>query len=159
MLWKNFYAAWQERIGVNMPAEALPAWGAYVSGVPDDIALQALELITELYFAQRRRDGTYTPPTLWQFRKAVQEIFTGSRPQQENHCRLCDGEGVVMILDRVGGREFPPDPADADLPRRCLCAIDCPDCRKESYLKEEFRQRVRARCRSNRRRGELLEKV
>ena len=158
MQWKAFYAAWLERIGINMPKESLPAWSAYVSGLPDDTALQALESITELYFAQRQRNGEFTPPTLWQFRKAVAEVFMQNKPpQQDNRCRLCDGEGLVIVLDRVDGREFPPDPAD-DLPRRSICAIPCPDCRGEEYLNPRLRELVRARCRSNRRRDELMQR-
>ena len=156
-MWKNFYSAWMERIGVNMPAEALPSWGMYVSGLTDDLALQALERITEIYFYDRQRNGTTKPPTLWQFQKAFREIYADRvKPEQKTACPVCDGEGVVMVLDTVPGEEWPPDPSHA-LMRRCICAAPCPECARERYTDGRLRERVRRFCRSNRRRYELME--
>ena len=156
MIWKTFYSAWKARIGVNMAEETLPQWSAYVSGLPDDLAVQALDRLTEAYFEDRRRNGTVTPPTLWQFRRIVGETYAETaRPAAPTACPLCDGEGVVMVLWSAPGQDFPPDPA-GDLPRRSICAAPCPECAGERYTDARLRDRVRRFCRSNRRREELL---
>ena len=157
MLWKTFYGAWKARIGVNMPEEALREWSLYVSGLPDALAVQALDRLTEIYFDDRRRNGTVTPPTLWQYRRIVGEIHTETvRPSAPTACPVCDGEGVVLVLDRVPGEEWPPDPSHA-LTRRCICAAPCPECAGDLYQNDRLRDRVRLFCRSNRRREELME--
>ena len=158
MIWRDFYSAWQARIPARMPEESLRQWNAYVSGLPADLATKALDVLTERYYSERARTGSIAAPTLWQYRKAVESIYAETaRPGAPNRCDVCDGEGMVVVLDRVPGKEFPPDPDD-DLPRRTLCAAPCPVCSGDRYPNDWLRDRVRRFCRSNSRRNELFEK-
>ena len=159
MEWKEFYSNWLAVIGERMPAETLTQWAAFVAQCDRDIAAEAVAQLAEKYFAAKERDTFTKAPTLWQFRKAVEEV-TSSRKKDaklQNDCVLCDGEGNVMILaGNPADPDFPPDP-DGESKHRSIMAIACPCCRWREYANREFRERVRQRCRSNSRRNELLE--
>lgn len=159
MEWKEFFSNWLAVIGEKMPPETLSQWANFVGGCDKETASDAVTMLAERYFAAKERDSFTKAPTLWQFRKAVDEI-TASRKkdaEMQNNCVLCDGEGNVMILaGNMADPDFPPDP-DSGLRHRSIMAIACPCCRWREYANRDFRERVRQRCRSNRRRNELLE--
>jgi hypothetical protein len=145
-----------------MPPETLSQWAEFVGGCDKETASEAVTMLAEKYFAAKERDTFTKAPTLWQFRKAVEDV-TASRKkdaEMQNDCVLCDGEGNVIILS--GERwdpsdpAFPPDPS-WNIQNRKIMAIPCPICRWGEYRNRDFRERVRQRCRSNSRRNELLE--
>lgn len=146
-------------IGEKMPQETFKQWNEFVSGCDAGAAKDAIDCLAERYFAAKERDSFTKVPTLWQFRKAVEEITASRKNDAElkNDCVLCDGEGNVMILaGNPADPDFPPDP-DGNARHRSIMAIACPCCRWREYANKDFRERVRQRCRSNRRRYELLE--
>ena len=160
MEWKEFFSNWLAVIGEKMPPETLSQWANFVGGCDKETASDAVTMLAERYFAAKERDSFTNVPTLWQFKKAVEEI-TASRKkdaEMQNNCVLCEGEGNVLILAgswNVNDPDFPPDPA-GDVRNRKLAVIPCPVCRWGEYRNRDFRERVAARCRSNRRRNELL---
>ncbi len=159
MEWKEFYSNWLAVIGEKMPPETLSQWAEFVRECDKDIAIDAVSKLAEKYFAAKERDSFSKVPTLWQFRRAVEDVAASRKKEAElkNDCILCEGEGNVIILaGNPADPDFPPDPK-GNVWSRGIMAIACPCCRWREYANKDFRERVRQRCRSNSRRNELLE--
>lgn len=160
MEWKAFYADWMATFGQAMPDETLVQWHEYIKTANAAAVKQAISELAERYFALKERDSFTKVPTLYQLRKAVEVIAAENRKEQQSfECACCDGERNVLILSgswNVDDPDFPPDPT-GDVKNRKLAVIPCPVCRWGEYRNRDFRERVAARCRSNRRRNELLE--
>lgn len=161
MEWKEFYSTWLAVIGERMPQETLKQWQEFVSMANSADVKRAIHTLADWYFAAKERDSFTKAPTLYQLRKEVERIAAENKKQEQRSCECtcCDGEKNVIILAgswNVDDPDFPPDPA-GDVRNRKLAVIPCPVCRWGEYRNRDFRERVAARCRSNRRRNELLE--